>query len=75
MNSFYSRFDTHGLRSVIDIISPTKTCGKLHIEENGVLRVSQCANVPKRSGPAGISCQVLCHSDVWYLSLHLSCLS
>ena len=38
MNSFYSRFDKHYFRSVIDdIICSTKTGGSLNIEEKDVL--------------------------------------
>ena len=40
MNYFYSCFDKHDFRSIIDdIISSTKTDGNLHIEEKDVLRV------------------------------------
>ena len=60
MNSFYSRFDKHDFRSVIDaIISSTRTGDKLHIEEKDVLRVFQCTNVRKIPGPDGISDHVL----------------
>ena len=48
MNTFYSRFNKHDSRCVIDdIISSTKTGGNLHIEEKDVLRVFQCTNVQK----------------------------
>ena len=60
MHSFYSRFDNHDFRSVIDdIISSTKTDCNLHIDEKDVLRVFQCTNVRKSPGPDGISGQVL----------------
>ena len=60
MNSFYSRFDNHDFRSVIDdIISSTKTDCNLRIDEKDVLRVFQCTNVRKSPGPDGISGQVL----------------
>ena len=36
-----------------------------------MLRVFQCTRVKKTPGPDGISGQVLCHSDVWYLPIHL----
>ena len=60
MNSFYSRFDKHDFRCVIDdTISSSKTGGNLHIEEKDVLRVFQCINVRKSPGPGGISGHVL----------------
>ena len=60
MNSFYSRFDTHDFRSVIDDIRRSnKTDGELVIEEEDVLRVFQCTHVKKSPGPDGISAQVL----------------
>ena len=60
MNSFYSRFDIHNFRSVIDdIISFTTTSGNLHIEEKDVLRLFQCTNARKSPGPDGISGKVL----------------
>ena len=56
MNSFYSRFDTHDFRSVIDDIRrSTKTDGELVIEEEDELRVFQCTLLKKRPGPDGIS--------------------
>ena len=59
MNSFYSLFDTHNFRSVIDDIRrSTKTDGELVIEED-VLRVFQCTHMKKSPGPDGISGQVL----------------
>ena len=60
MNSFYSRFDTHDFRFVIDDIRrSTKTDGELAIEEEDVLRVFQCTHVKKSPGPDGISGQIL----------------
>ena len=60
VNFFYSHFDKHGFRSVIDdIISSTKTGGSLKVEDKDVLRVFQCTNVRKSPGPDGISGQVL----------------
>ena len=60
MNSFYSRFDTHDFRSVIDDIRrSTKTHGELVIEKEDVLRVFWCAHVNKNPSPDGISGRVL----------------
>ena len=60
MNSFYSCFETHTFRYVIDDIRRlTKAYGDLLVEEEDVLRVFQCIHVKKRSGPDGISGQVL----------------
>ena len=60
MNYFYSRFDKHDSRSVIDaIISSTGTGGNLYIEEKDVLRVFQGTYVRKSAGADGISGQIL----------------
>ena len=60
MNYFYSSFDTHDFRSVIDgIRGSTNTYCELVTEEEDVLRVFQCTHVKKSPGLDGISGQVL----------------